>query len=62
MAEIILHPIHPDYCKECMYHGEEPETCTNTKYKENSYQIVCVLHYCPYKRKREKDDKRRTHN
>ena len=22
MAEIILHPGHPDYCKECIFHEQ----------------------------------------
>lgn len=52
VGEIILHPSHPDYCKECMYYSERPETCTNQKYEANMNQVICVWHYCPYKRKK----------
>ena len=52
MGEIILRPSHPDYCKECMYHGEKPEICMSKKYEANIYQVICIWHYCPYKRKK----------
>lgn len=29
MAEIILHPSHPDYCNECVYHDSEFGNCLN---------------------------------
>ena len=51
-AEIILHPAHPDYCKECIYNA--PIGCKSKDYNENSYKVNCVWHYCKYKRKQQK--------
>ena len=56
VGKIILHPSHPDYCRECMYYTERPETCTSQKYEVNIYQVICVWHFCPYKRKKEIED------
>lgn len=53
MAEIILHPQHPDYCKECVYHDDKNGACMSKDYAQNTYKVVCVWHYCKYKRKRE---------
>lgn len=53
MAEIILHPQHTGYCKECVYHDDKNGDCTSKDYTQNSYKVVCVWHYCKYKRKRE---------
>lgn len=50
MAEIILHPSHPDYCNECVYHGSSGN-CLSDDYNKNSYKVNCVWHFCPYKRK-----------
>lgn len=50
MAEIILHPAHPDYCKECIYYTEAK--CLSEEYNRNSYKVNCVWSYCKYKRKR----------
>ena len=52
VGEIILHPSHPDYCKECVYYTEGPQSCTSKEFAENSYSVICVWHYCPYKRKK----------
>ena len=52
MAEIILHPAHPDYCKECMYYT--PFQCNNEEYNKNSYYVNCVWGYCKYKKVRRK--------
>ena len=52
MGEIILHPCHPDYCKECVFHGGENGACKSKDYEHNIYKVVCVWHYCKYKRKR----------
>lgn len=51
MGEIILHPSHPDYCKECTYYDDSNAACKNEKYKEHSYEVVCVWKYCKFKRK-----------
>lgn len=51
MAEIILHPSHPDYCNECIYHGNFGN-CQNEDYIKNDYKVNCVWHYCPYKRRK----------
>lgn len=53
VAEIILHPTHPDYCKECIY--STPSGCSNTDYQKNSYYVNCVWGYCKYKKVREKN-------
>lgn len=52
MAEIILHPRHPGYCKECIFYDEKNGSCKSKDYEQNSYMVVCVWHYCKYKRKR----------
>ena len=52
MAEIILHPCHPDYCKECIFYGSSNGSCQSEDYIQNSYKVNCVWHYCKYKRKR----------
>lgn len=52
MGEIILHPTHPDYCKECIYY--ESYGCINTDYQKNSYYVNCVWRYCKYKKVRNK--------
>lgn len=52
MAEIILHPCHPDYCNECVYHGSSFDNCLSEDYNKNIYKVNCVWHYCPYKRKK----------
>lgn len=54
MAEIILHPSHPDYCNECVYHGIFGN-CLSDDYNKNSYKVNCVWHFCPYKRKKGED-------
>lgn len=51
MAEIILHPCHPDYCKECIYNGKVE--CLSEEYNKNSYKVNCIWHYCKYKRKKQ---------
>ena len=58
MAEIILHPCHPNYCKECIYYSSGG--CLSEDYKENSYKVNCVWHYCKYKRKRRNDNEQTT--
>ena len=50
MAEIILHPCHPDYCKECIYSSSNG-SYKSEDYKKNAYKVNCVWHYCKYKRK-----------
>ena len=62
VGKIILHPEHPDYCKECVHYIGGSKGCASREYDANSYYVNCVWHYCPYKRKKTKDDKRRTHN
>jgi hypothetical protein len=57
MAEIILHPTHPDYCKECIYDNIKTGACTNEKYIENSYKVNCVWGYCKYKKKHKQEVK-----
>ena len=52
MVEIILHPCHPDYCNECVYHGSSFDNCLSEEYNKNIYKVNCVWHYCPYKRKK----------
>lgn len=54
MAEIILHPCHPDYCKECIFtaYGSSNGSCQSEDYIQNIYKVNCVWHYCKYKRKR----------
>lgn len=56
MGEIILHPCHPDYCKECIFYSEEDGACKSKDYEQNSYKVVCVWHYCKYKRKRKESE------
>lgn len=56
MGEVILHPCHPDYCNECIYHGGEFGNCLSEDYNKHSYEVNCVLYYCPYKRKEEESD------
>lgn len=51
MGEIILHPGHPDYCKECVFYDRKSGACHSADYIQNSYKVVCVWHYCKYKRK-----------
>lgn len=36
MAEIILHPGHPDYCKECIFHEQSKGQCKSEDYKKTS--------------------------
>lgn len=55
MAEIILHPCHPDYCKECIYHDGKHAGCLSEDYQKNSYKVNCVWRYCKYKRIRHKE-------
>lgn len=55
MAEIILHPCHPDYCKECIYHDDKHAGCLSEDYQKNSYKVNCVWRYCKYKRIRHKE-------
>lgn len=50
MAEIILFPTHTDYCRECVFYAPVTGACTNEKYIENDYYVVCVKKYCPYKK------------
>lgn len=52
MAEIILHPCHPDYCKECIFYGSLNGNCKSGDYARNIYKVNCVWKYCKYKRKR----------
>ena len=52
MAEIILHPNHPDYCSECIYYGDKFGNCLNAEYNKHDYEVNCVWHYCKYKRKK----------
>ena len=52
MGEIILHPSHPDYCKECIYYGRSNGGCQNEEYIKNAYKVICIWKYCKYKRKR----------
>ena len=52
MGEIILHPCHPDYCNECIFHGSSFGDCQSEDYNKHSYEINCVWHYCKYKRKK----------
>lgn len=49
MAKVILHPNHPDYCKECIFLGKNGE-CLSKDYTENSYKVVCVWGYCKFKK------------
>lgn len=56
MAEIILHPAHPDYCKECIYHDDKKANCLNKDYMKNSYKVNCEWRYCKYKQKRRKSE------
>ena len=44
MAEIILHPNHPD--------GDKFGNCLNEEYNKHDYEVNCVWHYCKYKRKK----------
>lgn len=53
MAEIILHPNRPDYCRECIFYDEKNGGCKNKDYEQNSYKVICVWHYCKYKQKRD---------
>lgn len=53
MVEIILHPHHPGYCKECVFYDDKNEACTSKDYEQDSYKVVCVWRYCKYKRKRD---------
>lgn len=32
--------------------NEKPEICMSKKYEANIYQVICIWHYCPYKRKK----------
>lgn len=52
MAEIILHPGHPDYCKECIFYEQSKGQCKSGDYKKNSYYVNCVWRYCKYKKVR----------
>lgn len=56
MAEIILHPLHPDYCKECIFYDSSNAACKSEEYKAHSYEVVCVWHYCKFKRKRKESE------
>lgn len=49
MAEVILHPKHPGYCKECIFHGKNSE-CLSKDYIEHSYEVACVWGYCKFKK------------
>ena len=42
MAEIILHPTHPDYCRECIYDDVKFGACKNEAYKENGYAFGTI--------------------
>ena len=52
MAEIILFPTHPDYCKRCIFYSPENGACQNKKYIKNQYKVVCVWRYCKYRQER----------
>lgn len=49
MAKVILHPNHPDYCKECIFHGKNSE-CLSKDYTEHLYEVACVWGYCKFKK------------
>lgn len=50
MGQIILHPEHPDYCIECIYHDNTTGACKNKRYQAHIYEVNCVWRYCRYKR------------
>lgn len=50
MAEIILFPTHPGYCKECIYDDGRRGTCSSDDYNKHSYEVNCVWKYCPYRK------------
>lgn len=50
MGDIILHPHHPDYCKECIFNDQNNGTCGNKEYNSHSYMVNCVWKYCPYRK------------
>lgn len=52
MAEIIKHPRHPDYCKECIFHEPSQCQCKSEDYKKNIYYVNCAWRYCKYKKVR----------
>lgn len=52
MGELILFPMHEDYCKECIYNNIKLGTCNNPEYNKNSYKVNCVWKHCKFKRKR----------
>ena len=56
MAEIILHPTHPDYCRECIYDDVKFGAGKNEAYKENGYYVNCIWHYCKFKKVRKKNE------
>ena len=58
MAEIILHPCHPDYCKECIYHDDKHAGCLSENYQKNSYKVNFVWRYCKYKAHKAKESVR----
>ncbi len=55
-AKIILHPDAPGYCKECIYDTKDGQ-CMNEEYKKNAYKVICVWHYCKYKKVRKEREK-----
>lgn len=55
MGEIILHPTHENYCKECIYSNKKSGTCKNEKYINNQYKVNCVWKFCPYRKTINKD-------
>lgn len=40
MGQIILHPEHPDYCKECMYYDKDKGGCKSQGYQEHMFKKI----------------------
>ena len=38
-------------CYQCIYDTKDGQ-CMNEEYKKNAYKVICVWHYCKYKKVR----------
>lgn len=51
MGKVYLFPTHENYCKSCIYYGQNGECC-NADYKRNSYYVNCVWRRCKYRKEK----------
>jgi len=50
----IIVPFNAGSCKDCIYHEEKYDTCSNAEYAKNIYKVACVWHRCRYFKAKER--------